>query len=318
MSLSFGGSSQRGSFNQQGTSTYTPAPYIEEAQKNLLGLAGQAVSPFLNNPLQRTPAAGFNDTLGAARLAGTNALGVPEFMSFGTSQALQGFEAPQAQATSASAGQITGSGIRELMSPYLQDVVDTTRADMEASNAAQLNALRARGAAAGAFGGSRFGVAEGQAIGDQSRALGSTLANLRHTGWMNAGQLAGQNAAMQTQANLSSAAAQNAMALANQRAAFDAAGLRLGAETQFNNANLAKANSFLNAGSLLGNLGQIQQQTEQNQIVSQMPYNIGDALGILSAPLSGGLGQTASTTTENTTGTSTSRGKQSGFGFKLL
>ena len=107
-------------------------------------------------------------------------------------QAAQGFTGPGAY--------------QQFMSPYQQEVIDATQADMASQLAQQQAQL---GASAGsAFGGGRFGVAEGQLA--ASGALGSALAGaqLRQQGFNTAQQLANQ--AYQQQMGLGTQAMQQA------------------------------------------------------------------------------------------------------------
>jgi len=132
----------------------------------------------------------------------------------------------------------TGAGsIQSYMSPYQQQVIDTTMQDFDkqAQIRANQNAAATLGTP-GAFGGGREGVqrAEYQAASDQNRA--QTLANIRQTGF--------QNAAARRQQDLA-----NQMGIANLQGG-------LGARAQdFNRAQI----------SGLGTLGAAQQS--QNQAV---------------------------------------------------
>jgi len=101
----------------------------------------------------------------------------------------------------------TGAGAyKQFMSPYQQDVIDATMADMQQKLAEQQSQL---GASAGnAFGGGRFGVAQGQLA--SSGAIGQALAGaqLRQQGFNTAQQLANQ--AYQQQMGMGSQAMQQA------------------------------------------------------------------------------------------------------------
>ena len=108
----------------------------------------------------------------------------------------------------AAARGFTGPGAYEqFMSPYQQEVIDATRADYEAELRRQQAQL---GASAGsAFGGGRFGAAQGELGAQGARGLASTLAQLRQQGFTTANQLAAQAAAQRMglgQAQLAQAA----------------------------------------------------------------------------------------------------------------
>jgi hypothetical protein len=83
--------------------------------------------------------------------------------------ALQG----QAQATAGAAGQFVGpNAYQQFMSPYQQDVIDTTLAEFDVQAQKGMPALAAQAINAGAFGGGREGVqrAEYQQSSDKNRA----------------------------------------------------------------------------------------------------------------------------------------------------
>lgn len=76
-----------------------------------------------------------------------------------------------------------GPNIGQFMNPYTSDVIGRTGMDMARQAAMQQNTLGAQASAAGAFGGSRHGVAEGTMLGDYGRAFGDIAANLRQSGF---------------------------------------------------------------------------------------------------------------------------------------
>jgi len=153
---------------------------LDQSQALTQGLyASKAASPFM----QRASTAA--DAAQAAAAAGQGA-GTADF---------------------AAARDFTGpSGYQQFMSPYQQEVIDATRADYEAEMQRQQAQL---GASAGsAFGGGRFGVAQGELGAQGARGLAGTLAGLRQQGFMTANQLAAQ--AAQQRLGLGQAAMQQA------------------------------------------------------------------------------------------------------------
>jgi len=76
-----------------------------------------------------------------------------------------------------------GPNIGQFMNPYTQDVIGRTGMDMARQAAMQQNMLGAQAGAAGAFGGSRHGVAEGTMLGDYGRAFGDIAAQQRQQGF---------------------------------------------------------------------------------------------------------------------------------------
>ena len=76
-----------------------------------------------------------------------------------------------------------GPNINQFMNPYTSEVIGRTGADMARQAAMQQNALGAQASTAGAFGGSRHGVAEGTMLGDYGRAFGDMAAGQRQQGF---------------------------------------------------------------------------------------------------------------------------------------
>ena len=99
-------------------------------------------------------------------------------------------------------GQINGLGgldmtlagnpdmIQALYNPYQQDVIDTTMSDLNRLQQQKQMQRNAAAGAAGNFGGSRAGVMDALAAGEESRANATTLAGLRKEGWDTASGLA--------------------------------------------------------------------------------------------------------------------------------
>tara|TARA_B100000123_G_scaffold2495_1_gene1828 strand:+ start:138 stop:1457 length:1320 start_codon:yes stop_codon:yes gene_type:complete len=125
--------------------------------------ASGAASPFMQK------ASGAADAAQLAALAGQGA-GTADF------QAARALTGPQAY--------------EQFMSPYQQEVIDTTRQELER----QLQQQQAQlGASAGsAFGGGRFGVAQGELAAGGARGIAQTLAGLRQQGFAGAQAAAAQ------------------------------------------------------------------------------------------------------------------------------
>tara|TARA_R110000782_G_scaffold33799_3_gene81266 strand:+ start:304 stop:1806 length:1503 start_codon:yes stop_codon:yes gene_type:complete len=139
---------------------------------------------------------------GAGSQALTNAQAQANLMS-GAAAAGQG----AGDANFAAAQGYTGpQGYQEFMSPYQQEVIDSTMAEYQQELAQQQAQL---GLSAGnAFGGSRFGVAQGELGAQGAQGMASQLAQLRQAGFQQANQLAGN--AYQQQMGLGQAAQQQA------------------------------------------------------------------------------------------------------------
>ena len=208
------------------------------------GIAGY--QPFLDqaatdiNAASAAAAAGQGAGAGALGQAGT-AMDAAQQAAFAGQDAGAQFMGPQAY--------------QQFMSPYQQDVVDTTLASYDQSMAEQQAQL---GASAGsAFGGGRFGVAQGQLGAQGAIDRAQAQANMLNQGYLQSNQLASQAAGQAMQqasqnVNLLGQAAQGQMGLA---------GAQQGAAAQ--NANL-----FGTAGQLQQGLAALQPQLAQQTFAS--------------------------------------------------
>jgi hypothetical protein len=156
-----------------------PAEFIEAGGKTFLDMLTSAVGKYGSADLSKV----FGDQF----VAGQDPLQLQA-----QQLATQGIGAykPFLQAAQAS----TGPGAyKQFMSPYQQDVIDTTMADFDVQAQKGAQGIPAAAIAAGAFGGGREGVqrAEYQASSDRNRA--GIQAQLRQQGFGQAQQLAQQN-----------------------------------------------------------------------------------------------------------------------------
>ena len=196
------------------TTTYTRrAPYIEGAQQNYIDLLTQQVG--------RAPGSAGVPTLSelGPQVAGQNVL----------TQAAQQQAASQAglgQLTfDPTTGAVTGAGqgtgvagyqpfldqaaaysgptaYQSFMSPYQQQVIDTTLAEFDTQTARGVPQLAADAINAGAFGGGREGVAQAQYASDAAQNRALLQARLLGQGFTQANQLAQQG--FEQQRNLAS------------------------------------------------------------------------------------------------------------------
>ncbi len=156
-----------------------PPAFIEAAGKTYLGDLSTATGQFKTADLSKV----FGPQFTAAQ---------DPLQAQAQQVATQGIGAykPFLQAAAAS----TGPGAyKQFMSPYQQDVIDTTIADFDVQAQKGAQGIPAAAIAAGAFGGGREGVqrAEYQASSDRNRA--GIQAQLRQQGFGQAQQLAQQN-----------------------------------------------------------------------------------------------------------------------------
>ena len=194
------------------TQTTRRAPFIEAAQENYVDLLTQQVG--------RAPGSAGVPTLAelGPQIAGQNVL----------TQAAQQQAATQAglgQLTFGAEGQVTGAGqgtgvagyqpfldqaaaysgpqaFQSFMSPYQQQVIDTTLADFDTQTAQGVPQLAANAINAGAFGGGREGVAQAQYASDAAQNRALLQARLLGQGFTQANQLAQQG--FEQQRNLAS------------------------------------------------------------------------------------------------------------------
>jgi hypothetical protein len=205
--------------------------------------------------------------------------------------------------------------IQDYMNPYTQQVIDTSLGDIERARLETENAQKADMLAAGAWGGSRSGVAQSLTNREFGNTAASTAATLRNQGFNTASNLISQDANRNLQAGMSNQAAALAAAqsnaslglqaqLANQAAGMGNAqfganfGLQQGlanqsADMQAQMANLQSqqfgANLGLNAG--MANQGAAMQASLANQSAGLQAgmYNSDAALRAGMANQSAGL-----------------------------
>ena len=162
-----------------------PAPFIEAAAKPYLQELTTAVGGL--------KAADLSKSLGSQFIAGQDPL-----QAQAQTLATQGIGAYQPFLTSAAAS-AGPTAYQQFMSPYQQDIIDTTLAEFDVQSAKGIPGIAAQAIGAGAFGGGREGVqrAEYQASSDRNRA--ALQAQLLGQGFGQAQALAQQNIANQLQ-----------------------------------------------------------------------------------------------------------------------
>jgi len=92
--------------------------------------------------------------------------------------------------SSVSAGQLASTSMTPYMNPYTTDVIKANETDILRGGAIGLNELNAQAGAAGAFGGSRHGIATGEMGRGIVEQLAQSSAGLRQQGYQNAQQAA--------------------------------------------------------------------------------------------------------------------------------
>ncbi len=170
-------------------------------------------SPKLGQSAQAEAAGYAAPTLGRAAVYDAPTLGAAAEAGNVTIDPIRNADAANAQAASLL------HNFKAYQSPYNRDVVDAAMADFDDHAARQRAGLAARGAKAGAFGGSRFGIAEGELEGQLARGRNTQLAGLLDQGFARAAELSGEDADRRQQTGLFNAQNQKELSLANAAAA---------------------------------------------------------------------------------------------------
>jgi hypothetical protein len=145
---------------------------------------------------------GYNPQQVGATNVGTTFGYTPQQVQAGSVGTTFGYNPQNVQAQQAA------GGINTYMNPYTQGVIDTSMADLERQRQMQQNQIGAQATQAGAFGGSRQGVAEALTNEAFARQGGQLAAGLRQQGFQTALGAAQQDAAANMQAQLANQAAQ--------------------------------------------------------------------------------------------------------------
>jgi len=159
-----------------------PAEFIEAGAKTYLDDLTKAIGTFKTTDLSTIMGPQFVTGPGALTTQAEQlAPGLGSFQPFlNQAQALTGPTSYQAY-----------------MSPYQQDVIDTTLAEFDRQTQSGLPSLAANAIQAGAFGGGRQGVAESEFLSGQARNRAALQAQLLQQGFGQAQQAAGQAFAQQ-------------------------------------------------------------------------------------------------------------------------
>lgn len=279
--------------NQSQTQTPISPPGASAALGNLTqAIAGlQTTNPLSfvapQSPLQLT-----SNAQGASELTGTNP-------NYGAASSILGSNSPSQFGTGTADIQNNASvnpgQIGAFMNPYTTSVIGSENQLLNQQFGQQNAAMQAGAAATGAFGGDRYGVAQGILGGQQALDLGNIDANLLNTGWTNA------LAALFQNAGLGQSAGTALGNIANQQGSLNVANAsalgNIGAQqTASNVANTAE----------LANLGAAQQATAQAQ--AQAPIGMADIIANLLGSNAYGLqtgqqavGNLSSTTNQTST-----------------
>jgi len=162
-----------------------PPEFIEAAGKTYLGDLATAVGQFKGADLSKT--------MGSQFVAGMDPLQT-QAQQLAVS-GIGGYQ-PFLQSAAASAGP---TAYQQFMSPYQQDVIDTTLREFDIQTQKGLPALAQQAIFAGAFGGGREGVQRAEYLSGADRNRAALQAQLLQQGFTQAQNLAQQNLANQLQ-----------------------------------------------------------------------------------------------------------------------
>ena len=219
--------------------------------------AGQAQQPFNIN---QAAAQGIQ----ASGLATAANLGFqPQQVTPTSFQAAQTGQVAPLQAQQVQAGQLGTTSLSPYMNPYESQVVGQTLSDLERARQMQQNVLGAQAGAAGAYGGSRMGIAEAETNRAFAEQAARTAGQLRQAGFTQAQQAAQQDIASRMQA-----------ALANQQAGLQAGMTSAQLQQQ---ANLANQQAMQQAGMFGAEAGMEAQRLNQLAGLQGMQQRLGAA-----------------------------------------
>lgn len=140
------------------------------------------------------------------------------------------------------AGQLRNTDLTSYLNPYTSEVIDRSMADLERGRQGVISSTQGAATQAGAYGGSRHGVADSLTNREFADSAGNLSAGLRQANFQNA-----QGMALADIANLLQAQTGNA------DRGVAGAGLRLGAANQLGQQGLAQdENTRLNAATRMG------------------------------------------------------------------
>ena len=137
--------------------------------------------------------------------------------SMGTQQVGTQMGSRMTQAGDVSAGSLPQVNMQQYTNPYESQVVNQSMADLDRARQIQQMQQNAKMGAAGAFGGSRHGIAQAESNRAFYDRAGAMAGGLRQQGFQNAQQMAQQDLQRQMQADLANQSTQLSASRANQQ-----------------------------------------------------------------------------------------------------
>ena len=273
------------------TSTYSPPPEVAAAYKQLLSNA----QPLFTAPYQPYTAGKAETAQDMVPL--TVAPQTPNQVAAGQNIAsLAGYYQPYANAATdliqqgsqpIQLQQFNNQSVGQYMSPFMQNVMGSTVANINETNAQQQQQVLGNAIAKGAYGGDRAGIAQSELARQQNLANNATLANIANTGYNSAlGQFNQMNQqGIQAQLGSGQLAQSGAQGLGN-----------LG--TMGQNAALQQAQAQYGIGGAQQQQKQAELSTAYQNYLNQIAYPYQQAQfegGLISGVASGSGGTTTST-----------------------
>ena len=139
------------------------------------------------------------------------------------------FQAPTVQAVGQTQSPtLAQTNVNQYMNPYTEQVIQRGEADIARQREQALNVLGAQATSAKAFGGSRFGLAEGETYGQYGRIAADMAANQRNQAYNQAMQSAQFDVTGQRSAAEAAAAREQAARMQNLQSQFTGLGYQQG------------------------------------------------------------------------------------------
>ena len=170
-----------------------------------------------------------------------------------TSMSPTSYSATTYSPTNATAAQLDPSAYKAFLNPYVDDVVNTTTANMRRQYDQTAAGIGAKAAASGAFGGSRQAIQSAQLDRSFGEQVATTTAQLMSAGYDKATASAMANAQMTQQTNLANASAANQAGQFNAGAQNSAGQFNAGAQNAASQFNAGAQNTASQFGASANN-----------------------------------------------------------------
>ena len=214
--------------------------------------------------------------------------------SMGTQQVGTQMGSRMTQAGDVSAGSLPQVNMQQYTNPYESQVVNQSMADLDRARQIQQMQQNAKMGAAGAFGGSRHGIAQAESNRAFYDRAGAMAGGLRQQGFQNAQQMAQQDLQRQMQADLANQSTQLSASRANQQTEqtglarqlqagmanqnVEQTGLQRMLQAGLANQSQGMAAQMANQGAGLQGAGQRLQASGQLGRLSQQGFDMGRTL----------------------------------------